>query len=120
MNETVTISRAEYERLRALEEDLADIRAALVVEAKLASGEEEMIPSAVVDRLLDGEPPLRVWREFRNLTQSDLARISGVDRSQIVDIDAGRKDGSVFTLRKLATALRVSVDDLIPAADTRT
>ncbi len=99
---------------------MADIQAALAVEARLASGKEEMIPAFVVDRLLDGEPPLRVWREFRNLTQSDLARISGVDRTQIVDIDAGRKDGSVFTLRKLAAALRVSVDDIIPAADTPT
>lgn len=120
MNETVTIPRAEYERLRALEEDLADIQAALAVEASLASGKEEVIPASVVDRLLDGEPPLRVWREFRNLTQSDLARISGVDRTQIVDLDAGRKEGSVFTLRKLAAALRVSVDDIIPAADTPT
>lgn len=120
MNETVTIPRAEYERLRALEEDLADIQAALAVEARLASGKEEMIPASVVDRLLDGEPPLRVWREFRNLTQSDLARISGVARTQIVDLDAGRKEGSVFTLRKLAAALRVSVDDIIPAADTPT
>lgn len=120
MNETVTIPRAEYERLRALEEDLADIQAALVVDARLDSGEEEIIPASVVDRLLDGEPPLRVWREFRNLTQSDLARISGVNLIQIVDIDAGRQNGSVFTLRKLAAALRVSVDDIIPAADNRT
>ena len=117
-NETVTISKAEYERLLALQEDLADIRAALAVEARIAAGKEELIPAFVVDRLLEGVQPLRVWREFRNLTQADLARSSGVNRVQIVDIEAGRNSGSVHTLRKLATALAVSVDDLVPPADS--
>ena len=116
MNETVTIPKAEYERLLALQEDFADIQAALAVEARIATGDDELIPANVVDRLLDGEQPLRVWREFRNLTQADLARSSGVNRVQIVDIEAGRNNGSVHTLRKLATALDLSVDDLIPAA----
>ena len=120
MNETVTIPKAEYERLLALQEDFADIQAALAVEARIATGDEELIPGNVVDRLLDGEQPLRVWREFRNLTQADLARSSGVNRVQIVDIEAGRNSGSVHTLRKLATALEVSVDDLIPPADSQT
>ena len=114
MNETVTISKAEYDRLRALEEELADIQAALTVEARIASGKEELIGAAVVDRLLDGEAPLRVWREYRNLTQSALARASGVNRVQIVEIEAGRSSGSFHTLRKLADALGLVVDDVIP------
>ncbi|MCY4377514.1 MAG: helix-turn-helix transcriptional regulator [Spirochaetaceae bacterium] len=117
MSETVTIPKAEYDRLRALEEDFSDIQTALAVEARLATGEEELIPAEVVDRLLDGEPPLRVWREFRNLTQSELARASGVNRVQIVDIEADRNSGSVRTLRKLADALVVTVDDLISSVD---
>ena len=80
MNETVTIPKVEYDRLCALEEDFADIAAALAVEARIGSGEEELIPAGVVDRLIDGDPPLRVWREFRNLTQAGLARASGVNR----------------------------------------
>lgn len=113
MNEVVTISKSEYERLRALEEEFADIRAALAVETRITSGEEELIPSTVVDRLLAGEAPLWVWREFRKLTQVALARASGVNRVQIVEIEAGRSTGSVHTLSKLATTLAVDVDDLI-------
>ena len=120
MNETVTIPKAEYDRLCALEEEFADVQAALAVEARIASGEEELIPAAVIDRLLDGEPPLRVWREFRNLTQAALARASGVNRVQIVEIEARRSNGSVHTLRKLADALGVAVDDVIPASDDET
>ena len=69
MKDKVTIPKAEYDRLCALEEELSDIQAALAVEARIVRGEEDLIPASVVDRLIDGEPPLRVWREFRNLTQ---------------------------------------------------
>ena len=113
MNETVTIPRAEYERLRQASEDLDDLQAHDRVLASLASGEDELIPAAYADRLLDGESPLRVYREFRSLSQAELARVSGVNRVQIIDIEAGRKTGSVETLRKLARALRVDVDDLV-------
>ena len=115
MNETVTIPRAEYERLCAVEEEMADIRPALAVEARIAEGAEELVPAAVADRLIDREPPLRVWREHRGLSQSALARGSGVNRVQIVEIEAGRNTGSVRTLGKLAGTLGITVDDLIPA-----
>ena len=116
MNETVTIPKTEYDRLCALEEEFSEIQAALAVAARIARGEEELLPANVVDRLIDGEPPLRVWREFRNQSQAALARASGVNRVQIVEIEAGRGSGSVHTLRKLADALRVAVDDLVPAS----
>ena len=64
---------------------------------------------------LGREPPLRVWREHRGLSQSALARGSGVNRVQIVEIEAGRNTGSVRTLGKLAGTLGITVDDLIPA-----
>ena len=72
----------------------------------------------MVDRLIDREPPLRVRREYRALSQSALARISGVNRVQIVEIEAGRKGGSSHILHKLANAHGIAVDDLIPASDT--
>ena len=69
----------------------------------------------VADRLIDRESPLRVWRDYRGLSQSALARACGVNRVQFVEIESGCNSGSVHTLRKLADALRVAVDDIIPA-----
>ena len=112
MTETVTIPRAEYERLLAMAEDYEDFRAALEVEARIAEGAEELVPAQIADRLIDGESPLLVWREHRGLSQSALARASGVNRVQIVDIEAGRNTGSVRTLRKIADALGVAMDDI--------
>ncbi|MDB5474041.1 MAG: transcriptional regulator [Devosia sp.] len=113
MNEMITIARAEYERLLEAAEDLADIAAYGRVKAALTEGKEELIPSELVDRMIDGESPLRVYREYRGLTQSALASASGVNRVQIADIEAGRKSGSIGTIRKLADALKLSIDDLV-------
>ena len=114
MTDTVTIPKAEYQRLCAVEEDLADIQAALAVEARIDAGIEEFVPEAVAHRLIDGEPPLRVWREHRGLSQAALARAADTSRIQIVDIESGRRTGSVRTLRRLADALGVGLDDIVP------
>ena len=40
---------------------------------QLATGEEETVPAAVVNALLEGANPVKVWREHRALTQDVLA-----------------------------------------------
>lgn len=112
MNEMVTIPREEYDRLRAAAEDLADLQSHDRARAALAAGEDELIPAPFANRLLDGDPPLRVWRDLRGLTQTALAEQSGVNRVTVAEIETGRKQGSVSTLRALADALGVTLDDL--------
>jgi len=108
MNKTVTIPLEEYERLLEAAEDLEDLRGI----AHARANPEEGVPDVYVGRLIDGENPVAVYRDWRGLSQSELARKSGVNRTQIADIEAGRKTGSVATLKKLAEALRVTIDDL--------
>ena len=112
MTKMVTIPREEYDRLRAAAEDLADLQAYDAARAALAAGEDELIPATFANRLLDGESPLRVYRELRGLTQAALAEAAGVHRVTVAEIETGRKQGSVATLRALAGALGVRVDDL--------
>lgn len=109
MNEMVTIPRAEYDRLREAAEDLADIEAY----TRAMAANEESIPAEFVHRMIEGESPVRVYREFRGLTQTALSAASGVNRVQIADIEARRSKGSIDTMRKLADALRVTIDDLV-------
>lgn len=113
MGEMITIPLDDYKRMQAAVEDLTDLQAHDRVAADLAAGREERVPAEYVRRMIAGEAPLRVWRTLRGLTQSALARASGVNRVQIADIEAGRKNGSLETVRKLAEALGVGVDDLI-------
>ena len=110
MGKMVTIPREEYDRLREAAEDLADLRAYDGAKAALTAGEDELVPAEFAKRLIAGESPLRVWR---GLSQVKLGTVSGVNRVQIADIEAGRGKGSVETVRKLAEALEVRVDDLV-------
>lgn len=96
------------------EENLADSQAALAVQARIDDGSDEFVPETVVNRLVSGESPLRVWREYRGLSHAALARAANTSRVQIVDIEAGRRTGSVRTLRRLADALGVGLDDVVP------
>lgn len=113
MGQMISIPLEEYQGLRAAAEELADLQAYDRALAQLAVGEEELLPADMVKRLLAGESPLRVWRGFRGLTQVALAVASGVNRVQIADIEAGRKSGSIETLKKLAAALGVTLDELV-------
>ncbi len=72
----MTIPKAEYERLCAVEEDLADLQAALALAAKIDAGAEELVPARIGDRLIDGEPPLRVWRETRRCAWETARRMA--------------------------------------------
>ena len=112
MNEMVTIPRKEYDRLRTAAEDLADFQSYDRAKAALAGGADELIPADYANRLLDGENPLRVFRDLRGLTQAMLAERAGVNRVTVAEIETGRKQGSVATLRALAVALDVTLDDL--------
>ena len=113
MGEMITIPLEEYKALKLAAEDFADLAAYDRAMGAIARGEEELIPSAYAKRMIDGENPVRVWRDYRGLTQVALSELSGVNRVQIADIEAGRKTGSIETVRKLADALNVAIDDLV-------
>lgn len=101
----------EYERLAdgGLEALLSD--GELYDRAKSEGGES--FPVEVVDRLLAGENPTRVYREHRGMTQGELAAAAGVHRVYLSQIETGKRKGSTKTLAAVAEALGVIVDDLI-------
>ncbi len=72
----------------------------------------ERLPLAVLDAMLAGENPVRVFRKYRGMTQAALAKHAGVSQPTIADIEAGKKEGSVSTLKKIAAALSVDLDDI--------
>ncbi|MCC5993859.1 MAG: helix-turn-helix transcriptional regulator, partial [Rhodobacteraceae bacterium] len=49
---------------------------------------------------------------LRGMTQVALAEKAGVNRVMVAEIETGRKQGSIATLRALAGALSVGLDDL--------
>ena len=100
---------AEYQRLVEAAEMLDDIRA--YDEAKARN--EEALPIEVADRILAGKSAVRVFREYRGLTQQALADRCGISKPYLSQIEAGQRTPSTEVLKKLAAALEVEIDDLV-------
>jgi DNA-binding XRE family transcriptional regulator len=98
----------EWERLRQAQEMLADIRDYDAAKSR----QDESFPSEIADRLIRGEHPVRVFRDYRGLTQARLAKMAKIARPYLAEIETGRKSGSVAVLKSLARALRVDLNDL--------
>jgi DNA-binding XRE family transcriptional regulator len=103
----------DLRRLLDAVEEQEDISLAIEAETRREGG-EEYLPAAMVNRLLDGENALRVWREYRSLTLAQLSGSSGVNKASISLLENGKAQGKPATWRALADALKVSVDDILP------
>jgi len=93
-------------------EMLADVKAYDAAKARLEDGEDELIPLEIAERRLRGEAALRIWREYRKLTQERLAKKAKVSRALIAAIETKHKTGSVSTWKKLGAALDVGWEQL--------
>ncbi len=116
-SETVTLSRAKYERLLDELEDADDrVIIAAVAAREEALGKEaaraDALPLALVKQLSEGVHPVRVWRKHRNKTVSELAETTGIAQSYLSEIETGKKPGSLDAMIKIARALHVPLDDL--------
>lgn len=94
-----------------LDELLEDAAAAA---AFARTRDQESLPAAMVDRLLTGDNPVKVWREHRGLTLTGLAKMAGIGKGYLSQIENAARAGTVETMQKLATALSVDLDDLVP------
>ena len=102
-----------YLQLSEEAEMLQDIRDYDAVKIAIENGEEELIPSEVVFAILDGENPIKVWRRYRRLTQSQLATSIGISVSYLSQLETGKRAGTTDVLVAIARALQIGLDDLV-------
>lgn len=99
----------EYEALIDIFDELSDVH-----DYKIAmSTDTEDIPSYVVDRLLNGENSLKVWREYRKLTQQEVAKEVGISVPFLSQIETNKRSPSLRIYQKIANMLSVSLDLLV-------
>ncbi len=94
-------------------EDQVDALAARL--ARIETANDEFIPWDMHKRLSTGESPIKVWREHRGMSAADLAAASGVSAGQLATLEAGTSEPGLRLMARIARALRVDVDDLVPA-----
>lgn len=104
-----------YLQLVEQAETLVDLREYDRVKASLEKGEEELVPVEVVDALLQGENPIKVWREHRGISQAELASAVGISVPYLSQLEGGKRTGTIEVLNSIARALNLSLDDLVPS-----
>ncbi|GAB4504971.1 MAG: helix-turn-helix transcriptional regulator [Anaerolineales bacterium] len=103
----------KYLQLLEQAEMFEDIRDYDAAKAELEKGKDELVPSEVVYAILDGENPVKVWREYRGLTQQQLADQAGMSKPYLSQIETGKRRGTTEILTAIAKALDISLDDLV-------
>ena len=101
---------SRFDALRELVEDRQ------ATAAFIRTRDQESLPDSVVGRLLDGENPVRVWRQHRGLSLRSLAERAGTSPSALSDIETGKSEGRLSILHRIAGALDIYLEDLISAA----
>ena len=116
--ELAVLPKSEYERLVGLasDEDVGTRRLVSEARTRIAAGREIVLPKTVVDRLASGENPVRVLREWRNQTQSELVVAIGITQGYLSELEAGKRKGPVALHQKISRALGVPIDLLLPSA----
>jgi len=116
--EVAILPRKEYEALAAraaeADEDVGTARLVARARKEIAEG-APLLPKRIVDRLANGENPIRVLREWRDVTQLYLSFKTGFSQGYISDVESGRRKGTAAALRRIADTLRVPLDVLVLA-----
>jgi hypothetical protein len=107
MTDTVTIPIEEYKAMLGRIEDLDDILAGH------AARTGATLPHDLAMRIVNGEHPVRLWREYRGMSAVALAEAAKMSKTYLSEIETGKKPGSIDAYRGIAGVLGVPVDALL-------
>lgn len=102
-----------YVQLVEESEILQDVLDYDAVKTAIKQGKEELVSGEVTFALLDGENPVKVWREYRGLTQQQLAEVAEISTPYLSQIETGKRTGTTDVLLAVAKALGVTLDDIV-------
>jgi len=115
-NEMAILPRKEYEALaakaREVDEDVGTARLVARARKEIAEG-GPLIPKELVDRIADGENAIRVFREWRDVTQLQLSSKANIGQGYLSDLENGRRKGTAAALKEIAEVLSVPLDLLV-------
>ncbi len=105
--QTVTLTRSEYDALIERNSQLEDM---------LAAGDADdgvRVPHEVALEIMRGKGPIQAFRNHRGMTLRDLSERTGLASGYISEIERGVKLGSASALTRIAGALGTTIDVLV-------
>ncbi len=107
--EWAVIPYAEFLRIQELLEDAEDIKD---IETSVTS-QELTVPGEVTFAVIDGVHPIRAWREYKKIKIGELANRIGISGAYLSQIETGKRNPTLETLKVIAGALDVDIEVLI-------
>jgi DNA-binding XRE family transcriptional regulator len=104
--ERIVMDRGDYD-------ELVDAKDHAIAMRDIANG-AETLTSAEMDDYLAAVTPLAFWRRRAGKTQAELAAETGVSQPFLAQLENGKRQGGLNVVVRLARALRVRVEDLVP------
>jgi DNA-binding XRE family transcriptional regulator len=111
--EWAVIPFKEYEKIQAALEDAEDIKDIEENLKALQEGKEKPIPSEITFAVLDGTSPIRAWREHKKIKMNELAKKVGISAAYLSQIEKGKRNPTIDTLKAIARELDIEVEMLI-------
>jgi hypothetical protein len=72
-----------------------------------------LLPERFAARIAQGESPIRVWREYRGLSQAALAKVAQISVPYLSQLEHHIRSGSKNVLKNIAEGLNIPLDMLV-------
>lgn len=111
--EWAVIPYSEYQKLQETFENAQDIKDIEENLIAIQEGRESTVPGDVTFAVLDGTSPIRAWREYKQIKMNELAKKVGISSAYLSQIENGKRNPTIDTLKAIARELDIDVDMLI-------
>jgi len=111
--EWAVIPFSEYKKLQEALEDAEDIKDIESNLKAIQEGSEIIVPGEVTFAILDGANPIRAWREYKQIKMNELAKNVGISPAYLSQIENGKRNPTVDTLKSIAKELAIDIEMLI-------
>jgi DNA-binding XRE family transcriptional regulator len=111
--EWAVIPFSDYKKLQEALEDAEDIKEIEENLKAIQKGKEITVPGEVTFAILDGISPIRAWREHRQIKMNELSKKVGISSAYLSQIENGKRNPTIDTLKAIAKELEIDIDMLI-------
>ena len=111
--EWAVIPYREFIKIQEILDDAEDINDLEENLRAIAEKQEIIIPGEVTFAIIDGTHPIRAWRKYKKINIKELAKTVGISGSYLSQIETGKKNLTIETLKDIAKAVEIDVEMLI-------
>ena len=111
--EWAVIPFSEYKKLQEALEDAEDIKDIEESVQAIQEGKEMTVPGEVTFAILDGVNSVRAWRKYKQIKMNALAEKVGISSAYLSQIENGKRNPTIDTLKAIAKKLKIDIEMLI-------